>query len=203
DQILEAVTAHPNQMFGFAYLNPKHTQQSLDELKRCVRDGPMIGIKLWVAHRCSEPELDPIVELATELKAPIFQHTWLKTTGNLPGESTPTDLTRLAARFPEARLICGHLGGNWEVAVAEVRSMSNIWVDLGGFDPTAGVTELAVKELGAERVLFGSDAPGRGFASQLAKVTGADISASQKSLILGENLQRITEPVLQSKGLTA
>jgi uncharacterized protein len=201
DDILSAVAAHPAQLFGFVYVNPKHTQASLDELKRCVRDGPMIGVKLWVAHRCSEPELDPIVELATELNVPIFQHTWLKTTGNLPGESTPADISRLAARHPEATFICGHVGGNWEIGITEVRSMPNVSVDLGGFDPTAGVTELAVRELGAERVLFGSDAPGRSFASQLAKVTGADISNSQKSLILGENLQRIFEPVLKAKGI--
>ena len=38
-----------------------------------------------------------------ELKAPIFQHTWIKTTGNYPGESTPMDLAALAARYPELR----------------------------------------------------------------------------------------------------
>ena len=61
---------------------------------------------------------------------------------------------------------------------------------------------MAVRELGAERVLYGSDAPGRAFASQIAKVTGADISASQKALILGENLKRLLEPVMIGKGLT-
>lgn len=202
DQILEAAAAFPEQLFGFVYLNPKHPAESLDELKRCVRDGPMIGVKLWVAHRCSEPELDPLVELATELQVPVFQHTWIKTGGNLPGESTPDDLARLAARHPEAQFVCGHTGGNWELAIPAVRALKNVSVGIGGFDPTAGITEMAVRELGAERVLFGSDAPGRSFASQLAKVTGADLSESQKALILGENLQRLVEPVLKSKGLS-
>ena len=202
NDILEAVEAHPDRMMGFVYLNPKHQAESLDELKRCVRDGPMVGVKLWVSHRCSEPELDPIVELAMEFGVPIFQHTWIKTTGNLPGESTPDDVARLAIRHPEAKLICGHTGGNWEAAIPAIRDFSNISVGIGGFDPTAGVTEMAVRELGAERVLFGSDAPGRAFASQLAKVTGADISASQKALILGENLKRLLEPVMLGKGLT-
>lgn len=203
DDILEVLEAHPQQMLGFVYLNPKHTEASLDEMKRCLRDGPMVGVKLWVAQRCSEPELDPIVEYATELGVPILQHTWIKATGNLPGESTPGDLARLAARHPEARLICGHAGGNWELAIPAVRDFTNVSMGLGGFDPTAGVTEMAVRELGAERVLFGSDAPGRSFASQIAKVTGADISVSQRDLILGENLQRLLEPVLIAKGLTA
>ena len=63
------------------YLNPNHVQESLDELNRCVRDGPMVGVKLWVARRCNTPELDPIVQRATELGAVIFQHTWIKVTG--------------------------------------------------------------------------------------------------------------------------
>ena len=36
---------------------------------------------------------------------------------------------------------------------------------LGGGDPVAGITEMAVRELGPERIVYGSDAPGRSFAS--------------------------------------
>lgn len=201
DDILAAVAAHPDRLFGFVYLNPKHVQKSLDELKRCVRDGPLVGVKLWVAHPCSAPELDPIVSLAAELEAPVFQHTWLKTGGNDPGESTPSDLAALAGRFPEVPLICGHTGGNWELAIPAIRAHRNVSIGLGGFDPTAGVVEMGVRELGAERLLFGSDAPGRSFASQLAKVTGASIPAAARSLILGENLERLLTPILRKKGI--
>ena len=65
----------------------------------------------------------------------------------------------------------------------------------------AGYTEMAVRELGAERVLYGSDASGRSFASQLAKVFGADIPESAKRLILGENLKRLLRPILSEKGM--
>jgi predicted TIM-barrel fold metal-dependent hydrolase len=60
---------------------------------------------------------------------------------------------------------------------------------------------MAVRELGAERVLYGSDAPGRSFASQLAKVHGADIPEDAKRLILGENLKRLLTPILRDKGV--
>src|SRR5262249_3048143 len=95
DQVLPAFRAFPDRAFGFVYLNPKHTQASLDELNRCVRDGPMVGVKLWVAQHCNAPELDPLVRRAAELRALVFQHTWLKVTGNLPGESTPMELADL------------------------------------------------------------------------------------------------------------
>ena len=79
--------------------------------------------------------------------------------------------------------------------------VSTVAADLAGGDPTAGFTEMAVRELGAERVLYGSDAGGRSFASQLAKVYGARISRDDKRLILGGNLKRLLTPILESKGL--
>src|SRR5581483_12405939 len=85
NQVLEAIGRFPQRTFGFVYLNPKHLQFSLDEFNRCVRDGPMVGVKLWVAQRANAPALDPIIERAGALGAVIFQHTWFKTGGNPPG----------------------------------------------------------------------------------------------------------------------
>jgi uncharacterized protein len=201
DEVLRAIRRFPDRAFGFVYLNPKHTQASLDELSRCVRDGPMVGVKLWVAQRGNAPELDPLIERAAELKAIVFQHTWIKATGNLPGESTPMELAELAARHPRASIVCGHSGGDWERGLRAIRPHKNLFTDLAGGDPTAGITEMAVRELGAERVLYGSDAGGRSFASQLAKVFGANISESAKRLILSENLKRLLKPILREKGV--
>ena len=199
DEVLEAIRAHPDRAYGLVYLNPRHTQASLDELNRCVRDGPMVGVKLWVAMRCNAPELDPIIARAAELNAPVLQHIWLKITGNLPGESTPHDLAELAVRHPRATLVCGHTGGDWEVGLQVIRPHRNIFADLAGGDPTAGFIEAAVRELGAERVLYGSDAGGRSFASQLAKVLGADLTDQARRLILAGNLQRLLKPILDQK----
>jgi hypothetical protein len=82
-----------------------------------------------------------------------------------------------------------------------VRDLKHVAVDLAGSDPTAGFTEMAVRELGAERVLYGSDVGGRSFASQLAKVLGANIPERAKIDILGGNLRRLVAPVMQAKGM--
>jgi len=145
--------------------------------------------------------LDPIIARAAELKALILQHTWIKITGNLPGESTPMDLADLARRHPQAMLVCGHTGGDWEAGIRVIRPHQNIYADLAGGDPTAGFTEMAVRELGAERVLYGSDAGGRSFASQLAKVYGAEITENARPLILAGNLKRLLGPILKQKGV--
>ena len=102
-----------------------------------------------------------------------------------------------------ATIICGHSGGDWELGLRAIRPRKNIYADLGGGDPTAGFTEMAVSELGAERVLYGSDAGGRSFASQLAKVMGADIPERARRLILADNLKRLLRPILQQKGIRA
>lgn len=201
DFILRCVQHFGHRVFGFAYVNPNYVPESLAEIDRCIRDGPMVGIKLWVARRCSDPAIDPIIERAASLQAAIFQHTWIKTTGNLPGESTPMDLAALAARFPKTPIICGHTGAQWELGIRAVRAHRNVSVDLAGSDPTAGFTEMAVRELGPERVIWGSDAGGRSLGSQLAKVLGARIPDPAKQLVLADNLHRMLRPILTAKGM--
>jgi predicted TIM-barrel fold metal-dependent hydrolase len=202
DQVLQAVEHSHGRAFGFVYLNPKHTEESLDEMDRCVRDGPMVGIKLWVAIRCCDKCLDPIVRRAAQLKAPVLQHTWYKITGNLPGESTATDLAALALRHPTATFIAAHTGGDWERGIRAIRSVTNITAEICGGDPTAGMVEMAVRELGAERVMYGSDFAGRSFASQLAKVLGADVPEKAKRLILSGNIKRMLAPIFTTKGIS-
>jgi uncharacterized protein len=201
DQVLQALSHWHHRAFGFAYVSPHHVEASLREIDRCIRDGPMVGIKLWVARRCNDPAIDPIIARAGELKAAIYQHTWAKTGGSLPGESLPEDLVALAARHPGTPLICGHTGGNWERGIRAVRATPDISIDLAGSDPTAGFVEMAVRELGARRVIYGSDVGGRSFASQLAKVRSADIPAADKRAILGGNLRAMLGPILRAKGV--
>jgi predicted TIM-barrel fold metal-dependent hydrolase len=200
DQVLKAITRYPDRALGFVYLNPNQLDVSLREFDRCVRDGPMVGVKLWVARRCNARELDPIIERAAAARAPVLQHAWFNLKGNLPGESTPNELAELALRHPKAVFIDSHTGGDWELGIRALRSAKNVATCVAGFDPTAGMVEMAVRELGAERVIFGSDAAGRSFASQLGKVTGADIPETARRLILSENLRRILTPILRAKG---
>ncbi|REJ92214.1 MAG: amidohydrolase [Planctomycetota bacterium] len=201
DQVLQALTHWHDRAFGFTYVSAKYAEESLAEIDRCIANGPMVGIKLWVAAKCSDEQIDPIIKRCAELKAAIFQHTWYKVGGNLPGESTPADVARMAARHPETPLICGHTGGDWELGIRAVRGSPNVSIGIAGSDPCAGFVEMAVRELGPERVIYGSDIGGRSFASQLAKVTGAAVPESAKRLILGQNLRRMLLPILREKGV--
>jgi len=67
-------------------------------------------------------------------------------------------------------------------------------VETSGFDPTAGFIEMAVRELGAERIIFGSHLPSRSLGTELCKVTAANISEADKRLILGTNFRQLLTP---------
>lgn len=200
DVVMQAMSHWANRTHGFCYVSGEHVEFSLAEMDRCIKNGPMVGIKLWVAKRASEKDLDAIIRKASELKAVIFQHTWFKQDGTqYPGESTPLDLVELAKRHPQTHFICGHAGGQWELGIRAIRASKNVSIELAGSDPTAGFTEMAVRELGPERIIYGSDSAGRSFASQLAKVFGADISEDAKRMIFSENLRRLIETALKAK----
>lgn len=201
DQVLRALDRWPERLLGFAYLNAQYPEECLKEIDRCVVNGPMVGIKLWVARKCSDAEVEPVIRRCGELKAAIYQHTWLKNGGNRPGESTPMDIAALAERNPDVPLICGHTGGEWTRGIRAVRATPNVSVGIGGGEPGSGLVDMAVRELGADRVIYGSDAGGRSFATQLAKVYGAQISDPDKKKILGGNLRRMLSPIMKRKGM--
>src|SRR3954454_17943870 len=106
NRVMRAVRRFPERAYGSVYLSPSFLHCSLQEFDRCVRDGPMVGVgELEADMRCNAPELDPIIERAISMNAPILQHTWLKLDGNLPGESSPHDLVELARRHPRTNFI--------------------------------------------------------------------------------------------------
>jgi len=111
--VLQALSHWHHRAFGFVYLNPNHPQVSVDEFNRCVRDGPMVGVKLWWRAARMRRNWTPSSSARRRSRPLIFQHTWIKTGGNLPGESTPMDLVELARRHPAVPIICGHTGGTW------------------------------------------------------------------------------------------
>jgi len=201
DRVMRAVKAFPDRAYGSVYLTPALPQFSMQELNRCVRDGPMVMIgEIEGEARCNIPEMDPLADWAAINEVVILQHEWLKAGGNEPGESSPFDVVELAQRHPKLQIVCAHTGGNWELGIRAIRATNNVYCGLAGSDPTAGYVEMAVRELGAERVIFGSDIGGRSFASQIAKVVGANISDADKKLILGGNLRRLLTPMLRKKG---
>src|SRR5262245_30417671 len=51
DEVLQALSHWHHRAFGFVYCSAEHVEASVREIDRCVRDGPMVGVKLWVAGK--------------------------------------------------------------------------------------------------------------------------------------------------------
>ena len=109
----------------------------------------------------------------------------------MPAELSPVDMVEIAKAVPNAKLIAGHFGGDWIRATRTIKPYPNVHVDTSGCTHRAGFTEFAVGELGADRILFGSDMWARAFGTQIAKITGSQITESEKELILYRNQERV------------
>ena len=190
DGVLRMMEEHPEEVVGFCYVNPRHPEEARREIVRCL-DAGMAGIKLLISCRANDPLVDPIAALAGELEAPILQHAWYKRDDQGEYESTPAEVAALAARHPRTMIVMAHLTGGGERGIADIAPFENLSVDTCGSEPEAGLTELAVRKLGARRVVFGTDAPGRGYGAALGKVLGARLSRREQALILGGNAMRL------------
>jgi predicted TIM-barrel fold metal-dependent hydrolase len=213
-EILRILQRDKDHLSGRTPIDPSFPDKSCAKIVKMVRDGPCIGIKYPGTNAtpitCSHPNNDPIMRLAAELGVHVYIHSWLKVGGiprlpgggNFPSESTPMDVAKLAQRFPDVAIICGHTGGDWELGVRAVRPYKNVLMEFAGSDPHSGMVEYAKRELGIDRLVWGGHGPSRSYATELGKVLDADLSPPEKMKIFGSNLRRISESIFRRKGMT-
>jgi hypothetical protein len=188
----DSLQRFPGRVLGYCYVNPGFGRECLAEIRRCVEERGFIGVKLYNEYPASEPVVFPIVELAIELGVPILHHA-----GHLhypladqPRISDGGHLAELAARYPEAMLICAHLcgGGDWEWTIKALRHAPSVFLDLSGSVTDEGTVEMAVRELGVDRLLFGCD---MSLTAGMGRIRAADLNPGDKEKILGGTMKTI------------
>jgi hypothetical protein len=211
-EIREYLEKNADRVSGLIPIDPSKPAESCRKIEEWIRRGPCIGIKYYGGNPggvvCSHPDNDAIIRLAAEMNAVIYIHTWMKVGGkprrpggdNEPGESTPMDVAVLAERFPDVPFICGHSGGDWELGVRAVRGHKNVYIEFSGSDPHSGQVDYTVREVGANRLVWGGHGPSRSYSTELAKVLDADLNPAERLQILGGNLRRIAAPIMRQKG---
>ena len=203
-----------DHILGIIRIDPEFPDESCAKMEKWIRNGPCIGIKFLLqknGFKCSHPNSDKIIRLAHELGAAIYIHSWLKAGGNpksisganAPGEATPMDVAILAKRFSDVPMICGHSGGDWELAARAVRPHDNVLFEFSGSWPYSGSVDYAVNELGADRIVWGDHGPSRSFSTELSKVLDASISHADRMKIFGENYRRTWAGILKRKNIPA
>jgi len=133
----------------------------------------------------------PIFRFAAARRAIILTHS---------GEqnSLPMDFVPFADEFPEVRLILAHLGCGWDgdpshqVRAIQASRHDNLFVDTSSaMSIMSNLVEWAVREIGAEKMLYGTDTPLYSAAMQRARIDSAAISDEAKALILRDNAVRL------------
>jgi len=112
--------------------------------------------------------------------------------------SYPEDFVPFVDRYPEVRLILAHLGNSDDgsparqvFAITHARH-GNLWVDTSSMrSMMAGLIEWAVAQIGADRLLFGTDTPLYAAAAQKARIEAAEIDPADKRAILSGNAERL------------
>jgi len=189
EEVFGLIDRHPGFVFGLVYVNPNHAE-TLTILEEGFQHPGVVGIKLWISCRDERGRLDPVYpvfEFATARKVPVLCHSFYRTGGNLLGELSPSDIAHLAVRYPAAHLVMAHMGGQWFRGVRAIKPYPNVWTDFSGGRAYMGSLEFAVRELGADRVVYGSDAFIRAFAPMLAKVAAAELDMAAKRKIVWDN----------------
>lgn len=132
-----------------------------------------------------------IFEFAARRRAVVLTHT--SEQNSLAGDFIPW-----LDQFPEVKLILAHIGCGWDGDVThQVRAIQrsrhgNVFADTSSASSILpGLIEWAVAEVGADRVLFGTDTPLYNTAMQRSRIDHADLSDADKRLILYDNALRL------------
>ncbi len=188
-EVYKFMAENKNSIEGYCYVNPANAN-SLAVLKNGVEKYGMAGMKLWVATLCDHPSVFPLVEKCIDYRIPMLIHAFHKAIGQLEYESLGTNVAKLAERYPEAKIIMAHLGGNCYNGIKPIRNCKNVYVDISGSLFRRDELDYTVKQLGHERILFGTDMIGS-FLVNLGQVEEADLTRDQKAMIFYNNALRI------------
>jgi predicted TIM-barrel fold metal-dependent hydrolase len=175
--------AHPGRFYGMANPNPHLPGDEYErELRRCVQQLGFVGVKIHpLAHAVNPAGRHGrrVFALAEELGIPVMVHTG----AGIPW-AAPSLLAPLAEAHPGVKVVVAHAGGM--ILGGEAGQLAercpNVYLECswtGGF-----LVRHWVDQLGAQRVLFGSDHADN-VATELAKFRSQGFSEEQLDALLG------------------
>ena len=152
-----------------------------------------VGIKIH-----PEEHVYPITEHGHEIFEFAVKHKAVVLTHSGQENSLPDDLIPFADEYPEVTLILAHIGCGWDdhhgyqVEAIQKSKRGNVYADTSSARSIVpNLIEWAVSEVGADRVLYGTDTPLYSAAMQRARIDSADLDDDSKRKILRDNAMRL------------
>ena len=172
---------------GSCVITPFRIDEALREIEHCRKEYGFVWLgefcNYMTGYKYDTPEWAEVMKLATKLNLVIQIHTNVR------------EMQYLAEKFPDTTIVFPHLGGNRDdifARIAIVAQHKNAHIDLSGSGiERVGTLERAVKEIGADRVLYGSDFTINEPSAVIARVKNAFLTAEDREKILHRNVERL------------
>ncbi len=195
--IYEATQRYPDKILGFGWADPTVSVAHAKKMvKVCTEEYGFYGVKLNGAqnhYRIDDPELAlPVIEEIARTGKLLAFHI-----GPDEYENThPLRAERIARMYPEMPVLMVHMGmTNWDMNRTVVEAASrcpNMFLIGSATDERAIL--YAIRQLGVERVLFGTDAPFRRphvIRAMYEAALADELAPEELALVMGGNAARV------------
>jgi predicted TIM-barrel fold metal-dependent hydrolase len=189
----QAIDRYPDDILGYATIDPNYLDS--DEfaawITRAHDEWGFPGMKPYfprVGIPYNSPRYDPWYEYGNEHRLVCLLHS--------SGGSFVKEAEEISDKYPEITFLLAHSGESFQTArerLPLVRDRENVFLEITLTPVTLGVIEYMASEVGAEKVIFGTDAPMRDPLPQFGWVCYAHLSEHEKTRILGGNMREILD----------
>ena len=202
DYLLESVKRYPDRLIGFASIQLKDRGKTVKEIERCVGLGLKgVGEIVTEAHRVAiddEKVMRPIVEAAKGLNIPIMVHA-NETVGHYYVGKAKTEIRQyydFILSCPDIDIIMAHWGGGflfYELMPEVAKAAERVYYDTAAsiFLYTHKIYPVAVKIIGPDKILFGTDYPLIDQRRYRKQIENCGLSQEEIDKIYGENAKRL------------
>lgn len=177
--VCAAYKKYPDRILPIVYASPFEGEQGIKNIYHYVQDENFVGIKLnplKQAYVADADFVDPIMQAADDLNIPVFIHC------GHPPYSLPWSIALLAERFPNVKVVMIHMGHGHGVYIDASLKMArrhpNLYLEMSGMPMNSKIKE-AYDTVGADRIMFGTDAPFHHPTVEMQKVLTSGLNEKQ------------------------
>jgi predicted TIM-barrel fold metal-dependent hydrolase len=189
--VRRAIERYPDDVIGYATLDPNYLDEK--EFDRWLRvayeEWGFKGMKPYnprVAIPYNSERYDRWYKYGNEHRLICLLHS--------SGGNFLNEVSDISERYPDISFLLAHTGGDFQTARERLplaRERDNVFLEITLTPVTYGVIEYMVNEVGAEKVVFGTDAPMRDPIPQFGWMCYSRCSDAELRLMLGENTERL------------
>lgn len=181
-----------DRLMQWVIVNPL-IPETFVQAEEMLRDNKCVGIKIHPEEHCYRITEygEKIFKFAAQAAAIIETHSG-------EGNSLPEDFIPFANAYPNVKLILSHLGCNidgdpsHQVRAVQQAKHDNVYTDTSSSSSImSNLIEWAVKQIGADKILFGTDFPCYFMPMQRARIDYAQLDDKEKKKILYGNAVKL------------